>query len=135
DGGVGGREKKDSDWRRGNRGERTSDRDASGGAYTRRETPASTGAQVVLTIDAALQHKVEVLLDEAVRMTGAKGAGAIVFDPKTGEVLSLANVPTFDPNERPNDPNDKARANRAISWPYEPGSIFKMVTYAAAFEE
>ena len=135
DQGLAGIEQKYNDLLNGKPGEMTLDRDASGRAYNRRETPAAPGAQVVLTIDAALQHKVEVLLDEAVRMTGAKGAGAVVFDPKTGEVLSLANVPTFDPNQRPDDPNDKTRANRAISWPYEPGSIFKMVTYAAAFEE
>lgn len=75
------------------------------------------------------------MLDEAVRMTRAKGAGAIVMDPKTGEILALANVPTFNPNERPEGANDLSRANRAIGWPYEPGSIFKIVTYAAAFEE
>ena len=68
-------------------------------------------------------------------MTRAKGAGAIVMDPKTGEILALANVPTFNPNTRPEGANDSSRANRAIGWPYEPGSVFKVVTYAAAFEE
>lgn len=135
DKGLAGVEQKYNDWLNGKPGEITFERDASGRTYNRRETPPVAGAQVVLTIDAALQHKVEVLLDEAVRMTGAKGAGAVVFDPKTGEILALANVPTFNPNERPNDSNDATRANRAISWPYEPGSIFKIVTYAAAFEE
>ncbi|MGE0132130.1 MAG: penicillin-binding protein [Blastocatellales bacterium] len=135
DKGLAGVEQKYNDLLSGKPGEVQFDKDASGRPYNRREIPAMNGAQVVMTIDAVLQHKVEVLLDEAVRMTRAKGAGAIVFDPKTGGILALANVPTFNPNERPKDANDNSRANRAISWPYEPGSIFKMVTYAAAFEE
>ncbi|HEX2490952.1 MAG TPA: penicillin-binding protein [Blastocatellia bacterium] len=135
DNGLAGVEQKYDDLLSGKAGEIAFDRDAVGRPYNRSETPAVNGAQVVLTIDAVLQHRVEVLLDEAVRMTRAKGAGAIVMDPKTGEILALANVPTFNPNERPVGANDSSRANRAIGWPYEPGSIFKVVTYAAAFEE
>jgi cell division protein FtsI/penicillin-binding protein 2 len=135
DNGLAGVEQKYDDLLSGKAGEIAFDRDAAGRPYNRSETPAVSGAQVVLTIDAVLQHRVEVLLDEAVRMTRAKGAGAIVMDPKTGEILALANVPTFNPNERPVGANDSSRANRAIGWPYEPGSIFKVVTYAAAFEE
>jgi len=135
DNGLAGVEQKYDDLLSGKAGEIAFDRDAAGRPYNRSETPAVNGAQVVLTIDAVLQHRVEVLLDEAVRMTRAKGAGAIVMDPKTGEILALANVPTFNPNERPEGANDLSRANRAIGWPYEPGSIFKVVTYAAAFEE
>lgn len=135
DKGLAGVEQKYNDLLNGKSGEIAFDRDASGRTYNRREAPAINGAQVVLTIDAVLQHKVEVLLDEAVRMTRAKGAGAVVYDPKTGDILALANVPTFNPNERPEGAGDNTRSNRAISWPYEPGSIFKMVAYAAAFEE
>src|SRR5215475_5763286 len=135
DNGLAGVEQKYDDLLSGKAGEIAFEKDASGKPYNRSETPAMNGAQVVLTIDAILQHKVEVLLDEAVKMTRAKGAGAIVLDPKTGEILALANVPTFNPNERPDGANDLSRANRAIGWPYEPGSIFKIVTYAAAFEE
>jgi cell division protein FtsI/penicillin-binding protein 2 len=135
DNGLAGVEQKYDDLLSGKAGEIAFDRDASGRPYNRSEVPAVNGAQVVLTIDAVLQHRVEVLLDEAVRMTRAKGAGAIVMDPKTGEILALANVPTFNPNERPESANDSSRANRAIGWPYEPGSIFKIVTYAAAFED
>jgi cell division protein FtsI (penicillin-binding protein 3) len=135
DNGLAGVEQKYDDLLSGKAGEIAFDRDASGRPYNRSEIPAVNGAQVVLTIDAVLQHRVEVLLDEAMRMTRAKGAGAIVMDPKTGEILALANVPTFNPNERPEGANDSSRANRAIGWPYEPGSVFKIVTYAAAFEE
>jgi cell division protein FtsI (penicillin-binding protein 3) len=135
DNGLAGVEQKYDDLLSGKAGEIAFDRDASGRPYNRSEIPAVNGAQVVLTIDAVLQHRVEVLLDEAMRMTRAKGAGAIVMDPKTGEILALANIPTFNPNERPEGANDSSRANRAIGWPYEPGSVFKIVTYSAAFEE
>ncbi len=135
DKGLAGLEQKFNHLLNGNPGEIAFDKDAQGRAYNRREIPAMSGAQVVATIDAGLQHKVEVLLDEAVRMTRAKGASAIVLDPKTGEILALANVPTFNPNERPKTADDKERHNRAISWPYEPGSVFKLVVYSAAFEE
>ncbi len=109
-------------------------KDAKGRPFARREIPPMSGAQLVSTIDAALQHKIEVLLDEALRLTRAKGASAIVLDPNNGEVLALANAPTFNPNERPKSADDVVRHNRAISFPYEPGSVFKLVTYSAAFE-
>jgi cell division protein FtsI/penicillin-binding protein 2 len=110
-------------------------KDGRGLPYERHETPAVGGAQLVTTIDAALQYKVEALLAEAVHKTGARGASAVVLDPQTGEILALANAPAFNPNGRPEIADDPVRHNRAISFPYEPGSIFKLVTYAAAFEE
>ena len=119
---------------RGKPGEADLMKDALGRLFERRVIPPMSGAQLVTTIDATLQHKVEVLIDEALRMTRAKGASAIVVDPINGEVLALANVPAFNPNERPKSPDDPVRHNRAISFPYEPGSVFKLVTYAAAFE-
>jgi cell division protein FtsI (penicillin-binding protein 3) len=135
DKGLAGVEQRFNDHLSGAPGAIAFDQDAQGRAYSRREIPALNGAQVMLTIDSALQHKVEVLLDEALRMTRAKAASAIVIDPKTGEILALANVPTFNPNERPKTSDDRERHNRAISWPFEPGSIFKLVAYSAAFEE
>ncbi|MBO0798068.1 MAG: transpeptidase family protein, partial [Blastocatellia bacterium] len=110
-------------------------KDGSGHPYERRETPAMNGAQLVTTIDSVLQYKVETLLAEALKTTGAQGASAVVLDPATGELLALANAPAFDPNERPKTAGDPLRQNRAISFPYEPGSIFKLVTYAAALDE
>jgi cell division protein FtsI/penicillin-binding protein 2 len=110
-------------------------KDGSGLSYGRYEIPAMSGAQLVTTLDAALQYKVEALLDEAVQKTGASGASAVVLDPQTGEILALANAPAFNPNERQKIADDPVRHNRAISFPYEPGSVFKLVTYAAAFEE
>jgi cell division protein FtsI (penicillin-binding protein 3) len=110
-------------------------KDGSGNPYERHETPALSGAQLITTIDAALQYKVEALLAQALQMTGAKAASAVVLAPENGEILALANSPVFDPNERPQSAEDPLRHNRAISFPYEPGSVFKLVTYAAAFEE
>lgn len=133
--GQAGLEKSQNKHLEGKPGEIEWDRDGKNQPYARRETPAIGGAQVVTTIDLALQHKVEVLLDEALRISKAKGVYAVVLDPATGEILSLVNAPGFNPNERPKGGDEEARHNRAISWPYEPGSIFKIVTYAAAFEE
>jgi cell division protein FtsI/penicillin-binding protein 2 len=110
------------------------ERDGRNQTYERRETPAIGGGTVTTTIDSAMQHKIETLLTEAVKRHSAKGAYAVVMDVATGEVLALANAPGFNPNERPKSSGED-RHNRAISWPYEPGSIFKMITYAAAFEE
>lgn len=116
-------------------GEVEIERDGRNQAYERREIPAIGGAQVATTLDSPMQHKIEVLLEEAKTATRAKGAYAVVIDVATGEVLALANAPGFDPNERPKSVDEEARHNRVISWPYEPGSVFKIVTYAAAFEE
>ncbi len=139
DKGQAGLEQRFNDYLTGKPGEIRWEKDAAGRAYGRSVTPAENGAQIVTTIDSTLQHKVEVLLDEAMRMTRAKGVSAIVTNPATGEILALANAPAFSPNDRPKSGpktnEDKVRQNRAISWPYEPGSVFKLVTYAAAIEE
>ncbi len=116
-------------------GEVEFERDGKNQAYERRETPAIGGAQIMTTLDSPMQHKIETLLEEAMVSTKAKGAYAVVLDVATGEVLALANAPGFNPNERPKSVDEEARHNRVISWPYEPGSVFKIVTYAAAFEE
>jgi cell division protein FtsI/penicillin-binding protein 2 len=110
------------------------EQNAAGQPLARLDTSAISGARVVTTIDSILQHKVEVILAETLAQTHARSVSAIVLDPHTGEVLALANAPTFDPNERPKSLND-ARRNRAITDAYEPGSVFKIVTYAAALEE
>lgn len=133
--GQAGLEKSQNKHLEGKPGEIEWDRDGKNQPYARRETPAIGGAQVMTTIDSALQHKVEVLAGEALTISKAKGVYAIVLDPATGDILALVNAPGFNPNERPQSGEDVARHNRAISWPYEPGSVFKIVTYSAAFEE
>ncbi len=112
--------------------------DAKGNAFERYEIPARKGARVVTTIDLSLQHKVETLLASALHETHAKSATAIVLDPANGEVLALANAPTFNPNERMKELSDAhryLRKNRALTDIYEPGSVFKLVAYAGALEE
>jgi cell division protein FtsI/penicillin-binding protein 2 len=92
------------------------------------------GANVKLTIDQRIQHAVESALARAVRQTNARAGTIVMMRPSTGEILALANYPTFDPN-RVSESNDEQRRNRAVENAFEPGSIFKIVTYAAALEE
>ena len=91
------------------------------------------GAKVELTIDAALQRVAETELQKAVDEFGAKAGSVVVLVPDTGEVLAMANVPRFDPNQfRAASPSQWR--NRAITDCYEPGSTFKAVLAAEALE-
>jgi cell division protein FtsI (penicillin-binding protein 3) len=92
-------------------------------------------ANVRLTIDLSLQHLLERELDAAMRRTGAKAAVSIILDPRTGQVLAMANRPTIDRSNRGGwRVRDDARANRAIEHMFEPGSTFKIVPMALAIE-
>ncbi len=97
-------------------------------------SPERQGRNVVLTLDHQIQATAERMLVDAVRRWGARGATAIVLDPRTGAVLALANAPTFDAN-RFADAAPDARRNRAVTDMYEPGSTFKIVTIAGALED
>ena len=92
------------------------------------------GRNVVLTLDHQLQASAEQLLANAVLRWRARGATAIVMDPRSGAILAMANAPTFDANSFSSAPAD-ARRNRAVTDLYEPGSTFKIVTVAAALED
>jgi cell division protein FtsI/penicillin-binding protein 2 len=92
------------------------------------------GENVVLTIDEKIQYIVERELARAIENTHAEAGTVIVQNPHTGEVLALANWPTFNPNIF-NKVNPQALKNRSVSDVYEPGSTFKLVTLAAALEE
>jgi cell division protein FtsI (penicillin-binding protein 3) len=98
---------------------------------SRKERP---GRNVVLTLDHQLQATAEQLLANAVMRWRARGATAIVLDPRTGAILAMANAPTFDANAFTSAPAE-ARRNRAVTDLYEPGSTFKIVTVAAALED
>jgi cell division protein FtsI (penicillin-binding protein 3) len=98
---------------------------------SRKERP---GRNVVLTLDHQLQATAEQLLANAVTRWRARGATAIVMDPRTGAILAMANAPTFDANAFTSAPAE-ARRNRAVTDLYEPGSTFKIVTVAAALED
>ena len=100
----------------------------------REERPATAGETLEITIDQYLQHIAERELRAGVEEFNAAGGTAIVMQPHTGEILALANWPTFNPNAFQAFEAD-ARKNRAIQDTYEPGSTFKLVTASAAFEE
>jgi cell division protein FtsI (penicillin-binding protein 3) len=91
------------------------------------------GAQIELTIDAALQRFAEAELERAVREQGARAGTLVALDPNTGEVLAMATVPRFDPNQVAASTADHWR-NRAITDCYEPGSTFKAFLAAAALD-
>jgi len=101
--------------------------------YSRVEQPATAGAGIELTIDQYLQYVAERELRAGVEANHAVGGTAIIMDPHTGEILALANWPTFNPNAF-SRADDDARRNRAIQTLYEPGSTFKIVTASAALE-
>ena len=108
--------------------------DARRHAFSRFERPPTIGASLELTIDQYLQHVAEREVQAAVEQNGAASGTAIVMDPKSGEILALANAPTFNPNAF-SQAREPARRNRAVQDLYEPGSTFKIVTASAAFEE
>ena len=102
--------------------------------YEYREIPPSDGNDVILTIDSVVQAFAEQELDAAFKKYNAIGGSVIVMDPYTGEILALANRPTYNPNNVNNYPVDWRR-NRAICDFFEPGSSFKIVTASAALNE
>lgn len=108
--------------------------DARRRVWNRVERAATTGGSLELTLDEQLQHIVERELAAGVDATNADAGTAIVMDPNTGEILAMASVPTFNPNDYNSAP-EQARRNRAVQDLYEPGSTFKMITAAAAIEE
>jgi cell division protein FtsI (penicillin-binding protein 3) len=110
------------------------DKDARRKAFESEGRAPSDGRTVVLTIDQTVQYIVERELAAAVERTHAKSGASVVLDPRTGEILALANAPTFDPNEAAGT-SAEARRNDALQNIYEPGSTFKVVAYAASLEE
>jgi cell division protein FtsI (penicillin-binding protein 3) len=98
------------------------------------EVRPNPGQTVVLTIDQTIQYRTEQALGAAVTRAHAKSGTAIVMDPRTGEILALANAPSFDPNKS-QESSAEARTNGALQNIYEPGSTFKIVAYSAAIEK
>ena len=97
--------------------------------------PPVVGKNITLTIDSHLQHVAEEALKSAVLTNHADHGSIVAMDPKTGEILALANYPTYDPNERLHA-GEKAqgREDLAVVAPFEPGSVFKVITLSAALE-
>ena len=100
----------------------------------RAEQRPEPGENIVLTIDEKIQYIAEQELERTMEETRAEAATIIVQNPRTGEILALANRPTFNPNTFNKVPQ-QALKNRAITDVYEPGSTFKVVTIAGALEE
>ena len=102
----------------------------------RLEIAPQPGANVVLTIDRYIQRLAEQELDKAIKDHKANGGSIIVVDPTTGDILAMANRPTFDVTRL--DLSDETKAalyrNRAITDQYEPGSVFKLITTAAGID-
>ena len=117
---------------RGTDGERRLVKDALGQPISLSDVePARTGQEVRLTLDAAIQDKVESVLQQVGQKFSPRGATAVVMDPRTGAIMALANWPRVDADNLTGAPAF-ARQNRAIGSTYEPGSTFKAFTVAGA---
>ena len=95
----------------------------------------SPAATVRLTIDSRIQRVAEQELAKAIVKHHSKTGSMVVMDPKTGDILAMASYPTFDPNEPLTPAQDlSVRTNLAISTPFEPGSVVKVITVSTALE-
>ncbi len=134
DKGLGGIEYALDDVIKGKPGRVLLDSDARRRAFHSTEWAGVPGKNVVLTLDERIQYIAEKALAEEVASAHAAGGVAIVQNPNTGEILALANQPTFNPNNIAAS-SAATQLNRAVGWIYEPGSTFKLVTVSAALEE
>jgi cell division protein FtsI (penicillin-binding protein 3) len=134
DGGLGGIERGYEAKLRGHPGKMLISLDARRKWFGRIERQPDAGENLVLTLDQQIQYVVERELQTAMRETHAVAGTVILQNPRTGEVLALANRPSFNPNSFQKSAS-RALENRAVSDIYEPGSTFKIVTVAAALEE
>ena len=98
------------------------------------DVPPVPGDDLLLTIDRGIQFQAQSYLAAAVRKNRAKGGTVIVMDPQSGEILAMATYPWFDPNDFGSADPDHIR-NRAVTDVYEPGSVNKVITAAAAVEQ
>jgi cell division protein FtsI (penicillin-binding protein 3) len=99
------------------------------------EARRDRGANVVLTLDEKIQYIAERELAAAINKTHALAGTVVVMNPNNGELLAVANWPTFNPNAASAGTPAEFRMNRAVSALYEPGSTFKLITLAAAFDQ
>jgi cell division protein FtsI/penicillin-binding protein 2 len=133
--GLGGLEHAHDRTLRGRDGERRLVKDALGAPISLRdEHEMEAGRDLTLTLDAAIQDRTEKVLAEVGARFQPKGATALVMDPRSGELLAMANWPRVDANRTAAAPPE-AHANRAVQSAYEPGSTFKPFTVAGALEQ
>ena len=102
--------------------------------YSEKNQPRK-GEDIILTIDYNIQFKAEQLLKQAKENLSIEGGEIIVMDPMSGKILAMANFPDFDPNEYGTHENFEIFKNNAIQEAFEPGSIFKPITMAAALDQ
>src|ERR1700674_3708149 len=98
------------------------------------DTDAHAALPITLTLDERLQFVAEREIATAVEAHHAASGSVVVMDPHSGEILALASYPTFNPNLPPQPGENVNRQNHAISVPFEPGSVFKVMTLSAALE-
>src|ERR1700726_1286589 len=134
DGGLSGIEREFDDELRGRTGKMSISVDAHKQWFSSIQKRPEPGENLVLTIDENIQYIAERELEQAMHDTQALAGTVVVENPHTGEILALANRPTFNPNLR-KEITPGALTNRAVSYVYEPGSTFKLVTISAALEE
>lgn len=101
--------------------------------------PANEGAPLALSIDLTVQSAMERVLDSGMKLMNAKGAAGVLMEVETGEIVAMASLPDFDPNDRPRpllqgDPSDSPLFNRAVQGQYELGSTFKIFPVAQALD-
>ncbi len=94
---------------------------------------ARDGADLVLTINRAMQYEVEKALRQVITEQSAERGTIVVLEPKTGAILAMASYPTFDPN-RYIGIDEKLFRNPAVNEQYEPGSVMKVVTLASGLD-
>lgn len=110
------------------------ERDRLGRVYDETVFDRERPGDVVLTISTSLQFKTERALEAGVKASNAKSGMAVVMDPKTGEILAMANYPTFDPNSIAGATPANFK-NNVVQSAYSPGSVFKLITYGSGLEK
>jgi cell division protein FtsI (penicillin-binding protein 3) len=133
DNGLGGIEHRFDDELHGTPGHMLTAVDARRQSYSSVESQPSPGENLVLTLDEHIQFMAEKALDANMERTHALRGTIVVQDPNTGQILALAVRPTFDPNDVHHIQSAMLR-DPAVSDVYEPGSVFKLVTYSAAMD-
>lgn len=132
--GMAGIEQSQNDLLYGSTLKKRQERDRLGRIYDETVSETTPPADVTLTIAASLQSKTEQALENGVKNANARSGVAIAISPKTGEILALANYPSFDPNSVSSSAVENIK-NYAIQSVYSPGSVMKLVTYSSALEK
>lgn len=123
---------------KGKEGASQQEKDLSGKAIISKEyknVQYREGKNIVLTVNSGIQKKVEKLLEQGVREQRADGGSVVILNPKTGEVISMASYPDYDPNEFWKVKEVSVFRNKNVAGPYEYGSVQKPLTIAMAMQE